>query len=169
MKFWKIVACEKTNELVCYSVTKHFIATYQEIKYVLDKCKWCLSWIWSDNSLDRIGPASVVATWEGGLRGWLGWRERVNARSVKDTPPPPCTLPSSLSAIGYSNTTSLSLKTQFRNLIKYNSRTVPKYNILTCSWVCFLSPQVSSCYTNLKPFSYNIFSSEAFLIWFKNK
>lgn len=40
VKFRKIVACEKNNELVCYSPTKHFIDTYRDIKYVLDKCKW---------------------------------------------------------------------------------------------------------------------------------
>lgn len=37
VNFRKIVACEKTNEIVCYSPTKHFIDTYS--KYVLDKCK----------------------------------------------------------------------------------------------------------------------------------
>lgn len=153
MKFRKIVACEKSNELVCYSPTN---------KCVLDKCKWCLSWIWSDNSLDRIGPASVVARWEGCGGGLGGGRESTLARSRTPHPLAPCTLPSSLLAIGYSNTTSLSFKTQLRNLIKYNSRIGPKYNILTCSWVCFLSHQVSS-YTNLKPISTNIFSPEAFI------
>lgn len=80
-EFRKIVACEKSNELVCYTPTKHFIDTYRDSKYVLDKCKWCLSWIWSDNSLDRIGPASVVATWEGCGGGLGGGRESTLARS----------------------------------------------------------------------------------------
>lgn len=75
---------------------------------------------------------------------------------------PRCTLPASLLAIGYSNTTSLSLKIQFRNLINYHSRIKPKYIIFNTFVSLFLSHQVSSN-TNLKPFSYNIFSSAAFI------